>query len=110
MSQEKVSTQLINAALLARVSGESQRDNSSHESQLGRCRAYCADHGYTIVTERKEVFSGAFVLARSDFNDLLEMGAAGEIEVIVVDIPDRLGRGDVIAKCELLAQAEQLPD
>ena len=104
MAKQQAEVKEINAALLARVSGEAQRDNSSHESQLGRCRAYCADHGYTIVTERKEVFSGAFVLARSDFNDLLEMGAAGEIEVIVVDIPDRLGRGDVIAKCELLAQ------
>ncbi len=95
---------MIKAALLARVSGEGQRDNSSHDSQLERGRNHCRDNNYQIVTERREVFSGAFVLARSDFNELLEMGASGQIDVIVVDIPDRLGRGDVIAKCELLAQ------
>jgi site-specific DNA recombinase len=55
------------------------------------------------VTEECEVISGTFVLARSKFNALLEMAAEGKIDVIVVDIPDRLGRGDAIAKCELLA-------
>jgi hypothetical protein len=48
--------------------------------------------------------SGAFVLARSVYNVSLAMAADGQISVIVADIQDGLGRGDVIAKLELLAQ------
>lgn len=95
---------MINAAVLARVSRSSQEDNSSLDSQLGRGREHCHKMQYHIVVEKKEVFSGGFVLARSTFNELLAMMADGLIEVIVVDIPDRLGRGDVIAQCELLAK------
>jgi site-specific DNA recombinase len=93
-----------NAGLLARVSGRGQEDNSSPESQLQRARDYCKAKGYAIAAERIEVMSGAFVLARSTFNELLEMAADGRISVIVADIPDRLGRGDAISKLELLAE------
>ena len=48
--------------------------------------------------------SGAFVLARSVFTELLDMAAGGLIQVIVVDVPDRLGRGEVIAKLEYMAE------
>lgn len=92
------------AALLARVSGASQEDNSSPNAQLKREREYCQRKGYSVLTERIEVMSGAFVLARSVYNELLAMAADGQISVIVADIPDRLGRGDAIAKLELLAQ------
>jgi DNA invertase Pin-like site-specific DNA recombinase len=93
-----------NAALLARVSGKGQEDNSSPQAQLRRGREYCAQKGYNIAAERIEVMSGAFVLARSVYNDLLNLAADGQVSVIVADIPDRLGRGDAIAKLELLAQ------
>lgn len=92
------------AVLYARVSTVGQLDNTSLESQLGRCREYAQERGHVIVTEKIEAISGSFVLARSEYNDLLNMAADGQIDVIVVDIPDRLGRGDTIAKCELLAQ------
>ena len=92
------------AAIYARVSGDGQLDNSSPDAQVKRCREYCEMKEYAIVTKKIESISGAFVLARSEFNDLLEMAANGDLEVIVVDIPDRLGRGDAIAKLELLAQ------
>ena len=36
----------------------------------------------------------------------LEMMASGVLDVIVVDIPDRLGRGDAIAQCEMLAKKQ----
>jgi site-specific DNA recombinase len=97
-------TDAANAAILCRVSGEEQKDNSSHDRQERVGREYCARKGYNVVTVKREAFSGAFVLARSDYNELLSMAADGRISVIVVDIPDRLGRGDVIAKCELLAE------
>jgi site-specific DNA recombinase len=94
----------VRAAHLARVSTVKQLDNSSPEDQLRRDREYSELKGYAVITEVVESISGSFVLARSDFQNLLEMGARGEIDVIVVDIPDRLGRGDTIAKLELLAQ------
>lgn len=92
------------AGILARVSAQTQADNTSTDEQLRRGREYCALKGYAVGAERTEVMSGAFVLARSTFNELLQLAADGAITVIVVDIPDRLGRGDVIAKLELLAQ------
>jgi len=95
---------MTKAAILSRVSTETQRDNSSHQSQVERCRRYCKEHGYQVVDERKEIASGALVLARTDLQALLLMASRGELDVIVVDIPDRLGRGDVIAQCELLAR------
>ena len=47
--------------------------------------------------------SGAYALARSVFAELLDMAAAGTIQVIVVDVPDRLGRGDAISKLEYMS-------
>ena len=95
-------------AIYARVSTDAQLDNTSPESQLKGCREYCQKRGYQIVTEETEAVSGSFVLSRSGFNRFLELGADGKLDVIVVDIPDRLGRGDAIAKLELLAQLNQL--
>ena len=91
------------AALYARVSTAAQLDNTSPDGQLRRARIYSAERGYEIVGQEVEDISGTFVLARSKFNALLDMGADGRLDVIVVDIPDRLGRGDAIAKLELLA-------
>ena len=34
----------------------------------------------------------------------LEMKASGVLDVFVVDIPERLGRGDAIGQCEMLAK------
>ena len=94
----------INAAILARVSTKKQEDNSSLEGQLNAGRAYCARHGYNIVAERKEIHSGAFVLARSVFAEFLDMAADGTIQVIVVDVPDRLGRGKPRSIMEQMAE------
>jgi site-specific DNA recombinase len=92
------------AGLLARVSTADQMNGTSHEEQLKRARDYALSRGYQVVGEKIDVISGTFILARTAFNEYLEMMEAGRLDVIVVDIPDRLGRGDTIAKCELLAQ------
>lgn len=92
------------AALYARVSTNDQTKGTSLGEQLTKAREYALNQGYEIVAEDQDVISGAFILARSTFNHYLERIANSEINVIVVDIPDRLGRGDTIAKCELLAQ------
>lgn len=96
------------AGLYARVSTDKQLDNSSPDSQLQRTREYCRKRGYKIIAEEIEAMSGRFVLARSKFNRYLNMGADEQLDVVVVDIPDRLGRGDTIAKLELLAQMNNL--
>jgi site-specific DNA recombinase len=100
----KRTVQTVKAGLLARVSTDRQENNSSLDAQLRRDREHCQKKNYTVVVERKEVFSGGFVLARSVLNELLTMMANGQINCIVVDITDRLGRGEVIAQCELLAK------
>jgi site-specific DNA recombinase len=104
MTKKRTAVQPINAAILARVSTTGQKDNSSLEGQLNTCREYCDSRDYIVVSEKKEVMSGAFVLARSGFAELLDMAANGLIQVIVVDVPDRLGRGDAIAKLEYMAE------
>jgi predicted site-specific integrase-resolvase len=104
MAKQQAKVTEINAAILARVSTRDQKDNSSLDGQIATGRKYCAQHGYTIVAERKEIHSGAYVLARSVFAELIDMAADGLIQVIVVDVPDRLGRGDAIAKLEYMVQ------
>lgn len=93
-----------NAALYARVSDPGQEDNTSLDGQLKACREFAVRQGWTIIKEVREIMSGAFVLARPEFNALLELANQGEVDVIVVDIPDRFGRGDAVAKLELLAE------
>jgi site-specific DNA recombinase len=92
------------AGIIVRVSTASQLDNTSPEEQMSRCREYCLSKGYEVVDEKIESISGAFIFARSGFNDLLGLAGEGKLSVIVADKPDRLGRGDAIAKLELLAQ------
>lgn len=93
-----------NAGIIARVSTTGQLDNTSADEQLRRCREYCAARGYSIVAEKTEAISGALVMARAGFRELCELADANQLSVIVADIPDRLGRGDAIAKLEFMAQ------
>ena len=51
-----------------------------------------------------EAISGAMVMARAGFRELCELASTEQLSVIVADIPDRLGRGDAIAKLEFMAQ------
>lgn len=92
------------AGIIARVSTPGQLDNSSPDEQVRRCRAYCAERGYTVVAEKIEAMSGTLVMARAGFRELCELAERGQLSVIVADIPDRLGRGDAIAKLEFMAQ------
>lgn len=94
---------MTRVALYSRVSDQGQRDNTSLDAQLRACREFALAQGWTIVREVREVMSGAFVLARPEFNGLLELANQGKVDVIVVDIPDRFGRGDAVAKLEMLA-------
>ena len=93
------------AALYARVSTVGQLDNTSPDTQLERCRAYTQERDYSIVKDNViEAIGGTFVFARSKFNELLDMGHDGKLDVIICDIPDRLGRGEAIGQLRLLAK------
>lgn len=92
------------AILYSRVSTLDQKQNSSLERQLAVARQFAEKNDYQIVDEIKEIISGSFVQARSEFHRFLEMAADGKADVLIVDIPDRLGRGDAITICEYMAQ------
>ena len=92
--------------LYGRVSDRQQADNTSIEGQWSRGRTFALEHGFEIVAEKAEVITGASRWgARTVFNEYLEMADQGLLDGIVVDVPDRLGRGRALAT--LLDRAER---
>ncbi len=53
---------------------------------------------------RRIAITGVLVFARPKFRELLEMAEKGKLDIIVCDVPDRLGRGDAIAQLEMLGK------
>jgi site-specific DNA recombinase len=98
---------MTKCAIIARVSTPGQADNTSPAGQIERCKAYAASNNLTVVTEAVEVESGGLILARaynpsSPVYHALRMAERGEIDCVVFDIADRIGRGDVIPVFEFL--------
>lgn len=91
-------------ALYGRISGVKSLDGSSLESQIAVNRRFALACGAHIVTERTEVITGVFITSRSEFNALMQLVEKGDIKFIIVDVRDRLGRGDAIAVLEFLAR------
>src|SRR3712207_1616173 len=58
------------AAVYVRVSTDKQEDNTSLDTQEAACRAYAAEHGYTVVGVWREVYSGARLHERPQLADL----------------------------------------
>ena len=71
------------AVLYARVSTADQIKGTSLEGQLSRARDYAKSKGYLVVAEDLDVISGRFIMARSTFNNFLEMMSAGQVDVMV---------------------------
>lgn len=92
------------AVLYARVSTTNQIDGTSPGDQIARAREYALGQRYEVVGSETDTISGVFIFARKAFMRFLDMMADGLLDVIIVDIPDRLGRGDAIAQCEMLAK------
>lgn len=90
--------------LYGRISGVKSLDGSSLESQIAVNRRFALTCGARIVIERTEVITGVSITSRSEFNLLLNLAEKGEIHFIIVDVRDRLGRGDAIAVLEFLAR------
>jgi site-specific DNA recombinase len=79
------------AAIYARVSTEDQVKNTSLRGQTEACREYAQQHGYTVIKEIAEDFSGAR-LDRPGLDDLRGMADRGDIGALVVFEADRLSR------------------
>lgn len=90
--------------LYGRISGQKSLDGSSLESQIAVTRRFALACGAHIAAERTEVITGVFITSRSQFNELLQRAEKGEIKFIIVDVRDRLGRGDAISVLEFLAR------
>lgn len=94
----------MNAAIYTRVSTETQeRGGTSLETQLAACRAYCQEHGYNIVREYIETYSG-LALERPKLEELRETIRNRQIDVLVVHSLDRFYRDPdhwVMLKLEL---------
>jgi site-specific DNA recombinase len=96
-------------AAIARVSTQSQKDNTSPDGQLQRIKEYARQNDIDLIHEFIEVESGGVILARafnpqSPIYKCLRLAERGEIDCIIADVPDRWGRGDVIPILEFMFQ------
>lgn len=89
--------------LYARISGKSS-EGSSLDSQIAVNRRFALACGAYVVAEQQEIITGVFITSRSAFNALLGMAERRELKFIIVDVRDRLGRGDAISVLEFLAR------
>ena len=95
------------AALYCRVSSPGQKENGSLGEQETRCRAWCADHGYTVLEPAyREVYSGEDI-DRPLLEQLRDEVRAGRVDVIIADKVDRFSRADPAITAYIMVEAEQ---
>ncbi len=80
------------AAIYARVSREEQAQNYSLPTQLQSCRDYAAEHGYEVVAEFMDTYTGT-EFDRPQFNELKKL--AGIVDAVIIHDTDRLSRDAV---------------
>jgi site-specific DNA recombinase len=81
------------AAIYARVSTEMQeREGTSLESQVARCRAYVEEQDWTIEHIVQEQGSGGDIDGRPKLLHLLTLAKAGQLDVVLCYAIDRLSR------------------
>jgi len=96
---------IVRAVLYVRVSTEEQTEGYSLDAQIGRCRGYCEDQGWQVVSEYIDAgFSGRSV-RRPQFEQMMKDAEAGLFDVLVVHKLDRFSRSlrDTIAYLGQLA-------
>jgi site-specific DNA recombinase len=83
----------MNSALIyARISTQGQADGASLESQIERCREYAAAHGFEVIKEISEIYSGSYLFDRPKLNEAREEIRAGIYDALIVFDIDRLSR------------------
>jgi site-specific DNA recombinase len=80
------------ALIYARISTQGQADGASLESQIERCREYAAAHGFEVIKEISEVYSGSYLFDRPKLNEAREDIRAGIYDALIVFDIDRLSR------------------
>ena len=85
----------IRAALYCRVSTAGQEDNASLATQEEACRAYAAEHGWTVTATFREVHTGVDLFERPQLAQLRDAMRKREVDAIVCYSTDRLSRDPV---------------
>src|SRR6266536_3415966 len=86
------------AAIYVRVSSTGQeQDGTSLDTQLERCRAYAADHGYTVGEPHvyREVHTGTELWERPKLTALRDAVRRREVSTVIAYAIDRLSRDPV---------------
>lgn len=94
-ARERAITMSKRTIIYRRVSGEEQKKNNSPSAQETDGRAYAEKHGLTVIDSLLEDFTGT-TIDRPVFNRLLELADAGLFDALIVQHPDRLGRGPIL--------------
>ena len=83
------------AIIYTRVSSDEQKKNNSPSAQRTDGTAYAEKHGLRLLDVMNEDYTGTTV-DRPVFNRLLELADAGLVDAVIVQHPDRLGRGAIL--------------
>jgi site-specific DNA recombinase len=97
-SNETVTPSQPRAAIYVRVSSNIQEDEgTSLQTQLQRCRAYAAEHGYAVAEEcvYTEVHTGVELWQRPMLTNMRDALRQGSVQVLVCFAIDRLARDPV---------------
>ncbi len=70
---------------------DQEREGTSLQTQLEACRAYCREHGYQVVNQWQEAFSG-LTLERPKLREMQYVINTQDIDVVVIFCLDRLSR------------------
>lgn len=85
----------LRTIIYRRVSSDEQKKNNSPSAQHTDGTAYAEQHGMTVIDSLLEDFTGT-TIDRPVFNRLLELADVGMVDAVIVQHPDRLGRGPIL--------------
>jgi site-specific DNA recombinase len=84
---------MTTAAIYVRVSTDRQdQEGTSLETQEAACRAYAAEHGWTVVGVWRDAYTGTEYRNRPGLTALRDTVRAGEADVVLCHALDRLSR------------------
>jgi site-specific DNA recombinase len=93
MQPQPITTASPRAAIYVRVSTPGQeQDGTSLETQEDACRAYAAQHGWTVAGVWRDAYTATEYRPRPGLTALREAIRAGEVDVILCHALDRLSR------------------
>jgi site-specific DNA recombinase len=82
------------AVLYARISGDESSEVSKLEAQLGDCRRFASERGYTVLREfQEDTYSSGGDLDLPCINEILDLARDGAFDVLICRELDRLARG-----------------